>query len=141
LKRRKCICRKAHIALLALVLATAAALTAWASPQFSGGATIFKGNCSYCHGPDATGDTALGRSLGAANLHDHAIQNLSDSSLKKIIANGSANMPSFGLSDAEMTLLVSYLREISGPKNMEEVGDKNQRCMRPWVAHRAGASI
>jgi hypothetical protein len=45
------------------------------------------------------------------------------------------------LSDAEMTLLVSYLREISGPKNMEEVGDQHPRCMRPWVAHRAGASI
>jgi mono/diheme cytochrome c family protein len=139
LKRRKCSCRKGHVVLLTLFLATASALTAWASPQFSRGATVFKANCSYCHGSDATGSTALGKSLGAANLHARAIQKLSDSTLKMIIAHGSGRMPSFGLSDAELTLLISYLREISGSKNMEEVRSHGPWYMRPWVGHHVGA--
>ena len=141
MERRKCTCLQVHIAVLALVLASAAAIAGPARQQSSRGAALFKANCSYCHGPDATGNTELGKSLGAANLHSRAIQNLSDSTLKSIIVNGSANMPSFTLSDAEMTVLVSYLREMSGSKNVEEVRYQHPGCMRPWVAHRCWASI
>ena len=137
MQSRKCTSRNPSVALLALVLTTAAAFATWASPRPSRGAQVFKANCSYCHGSDATGNTELGRSLGAANLHNRAIKNLSDSTLKTIIANGSANMPSFGLSDAEMIVLIAYLRQISGSKNVEEVRNSHPRCMRPWVAHRA----
>lgn len=109
-----------RVSLLMLLLAAGSInLSAQATAKPSRGAILFAANCSSCHGSDATGDTSFGKALGAANLHAPDVQNLSDAALKKIIAGGTGNMPSFGgrLSDSELTQLVTYLREIGGSRS------------------------
>jgi mono/diheme cytochrome c family protein len=121
--------------LLVLLLAAASInLSAQATAKPSRGAILFAANCSSCHGSDATGDTSLGRALGAANLHAPDVQNLSDAALKKAISGGAGNMPSFAarLNDADLTQLVAHLRDIGGSKSAR-LGSRCPRC--PW--HRA----
>ena len=127
-----CAFPKLLVSLLLLLLAAGSInLSAQATARPSRGATLFAANCSSCHGSDATGDTSLGKALGAANLHAPDVQNQSDAALKKAIAGGTGNMPSFGgqLSDAELIQLVSYLREIGGSKSAS-LGSGCPRC--PW---------
>ena len=127
-----------QVGLLLLFLAAGSInLSAQATPKPSRGAILFAANCSSCHGSDATGDTSLGRALGAANLHAPDVQNLSDAALKKFIAGGTGNMPSFGrqLSDTELTLLVSHLREIGGSKSAS-LGSGCPRCPGYRSSHR-----
>lgn len=127
-----------QLSLLLLLLAAGSInLSAQATARPSRGATLFAANCSSCHGSDATGDTSLGKALGAANLHAPEVQNLSDTTLKRVITGGSGNMPSFGgqLSDAELTQLVSYLREIGGSKSAS-LSFGCSRCPRHCATHR-----
>ncbi|MBZ5706456.1 MAG: cytochrome c [Acidobacteriia bacterium] len=138
MKPTPCAFPKLQVSLLMLLLAAGSInLAAQATAKPSRGATLFAANCSSCHGSDATGDTSLGKALGAANLHAPDVQNLSDAALKKVIAGGSGNMPSFGrqLSDAELALLVSHLREIGGSKSVT-LGSPHPRCTRHRAAHR-----
>jgi cytochrome c oxidase cbb3-type subunit 3 len=123
--------------LLLFLAAGSINLAAQATPKPSRGAILFAANCSSCHGSDATGDTSFGRALGAANLRSPDIQNLSDAALKRVIAGGTGNMPSFGgrLSDSELTQLVTYLREIGGSKTAS-LGSGCPRCPGHRLSHR-----
>jgi len=139
-KPATCAFPKLQISLLTLLLAAGAAgLFAQAPPKPSHGATLFAANCFSCHGSDATGDTSLGRALGAANLRAPDVQNLSDAALKKVIAGGNGNMPSFGgqLGEADLTQLVTYLREI-GRTTYASSRPDGPRCARRHAAHRCG---
>jgi mono/diheme cytochrome c family protein len=131
-------CHQLRIGLLILFLAAANTyLAAQAMARPSSGATLFEANCSSCHGSDANGNTALGKALGAANLHGEDVQNLSDVALKKVIEDGRGNMPSFArhLSDEQLTQLVTYLREIGGAKSAG-LGSGCPRCPQHRAGHR-----
>lgn len=126
------------VGLLLLFLAAGSInLSAQATAKHSRGAILFAANCSSCHGSDASGDTSLGRALGAANLHAPDVQNLSDAALQRVIAGGTGNMPSFGgrLSYSELTQLVTYLREIGGSKSAS-LGSGCSRCPGHRSSHR-----
>src|SRR5579872_2152129 len=59
------------------------------------GADIFKVNCVLCHGSDGHSQTALGKQLGALDLHSEQVQAKKDSELKNVILHGQKNMPGF----------------------------------------------
>lgn len=97
-----------RIVLLAAVLLFGAC-SASVSPD-AGGAEIYELVCARCHGADLEG--GLGPALGAgsaaaANGHDYYLQTIS---------RGRGRMPAFGssLSDEQIELVISYLREQQG---------------------------
>lgn len=138
MKPTPCPFPKLQVSLLMLFLAAASInLSAQVAARPSRGATLFAANCASCHGSDATGDTSIGKALGAANLHSLGVQNLSDADLKKIIAAGKGSMPSFAgrLNDADLTQLVAHLREI-GNCTYAASSPSCQQCARQRAAHR-----
>jgi DNA-binding beta-propeller fold protein YncE len=79
------------------------------------GTTIFKSNCSRCHGIDGTG-TEVGAAMGVPDLHAAEVQKASDAKLTEVIKNGKGEqMPPFNdkLTDDQIKQLVSYVREFS----------------------------
>ena len=105
--------RRASGVLLILVTFSVACISASAQDKSSPGATIFKAKCILCHGPDGSGNTALGKQLQAANLGSKEVQKQTNAELHKIVHDGRANMPSFAeqLSDAEITQVIQYVRQ------------------------------
>ncbi|MBV9183491.1 MAG: cytochrome c [Acidobacteria bacterium] len=100
--------------LLFLFLALAAQLTAQAAGKPAPGASIFKAKCTLCHGPDGSGNTALGKQMQAANLRSKEVQKLSDVEMRKIVHDGQANMPGFSdqLNSEEIGHVVRYIRAL-----------------------------
>jgi mono/diheme cytochrome c family protein len=76
----------------------------------SDAAKIFKTNCSLCHGPDGSGDTAL----KAKDLRSDEVQKQSDAELAAIISKGRGKMPAFGskFSPGVINSLVAYIRQM-----------------------------
>ncbi len=102
-----------------LYMATVAALSAmgWAQDQAAAdakktGEAIFKANCVLCHGSDGHSQTALGKQLGALDLHSAEVQKKTDAELKTVISHGQKSMPAFGgqLSPGEIAHVVGYVR-------------------------------
>jgi cytochrome c6 len=81
----------------------------------STGKSLFTSKCALCHGADASGQTAIGKSLKIPDLHSPEVQKLSDAELKAIISGGKNKMPPFKgkLSDAQIDQVVSYIRELA----------------------------
>jgi mono/diheme cytochrome c family protein len=86
------------------------------SPSGDDAASNFKLQCSSCHGVDGAGDTSLGRTLKAADLHSSEVQRQSDSQLAQVISDGRRNMPSFSnsLTQDQIRALVAYIRKLGG---------------------------
>jgi mono/diheme cytochrome c family protein len=80
----------------------------------TGGAEVFKANCVLCHGEDGHAQTALGKQLGAHDLHSAAVQKKTDTELKNVITHGQKSMPPFAgqLSPAQVGQVVAYIREL-----------------------------
>ncbi len=66
-----------------------------------------------CHGADGTGNTAVGKSLGAADLHSDTVQKLTDAAIYTQIESGKGNMPPFkGQVDKDQIGdLIAYIRQ------------------------------
>ena len=79
---------------------------------------LWSANCAQCHGPDGSGNTPMGKKLGAMNLTDASKQaSFSDTQAAAAIKdgvkqNGKMAMKAFGdkLSDADIKALVTYVR-------------------------------
>ncbi len=109
--------RPALIALLVAALPVAGgAAAALSAPQ------NFEKHCADCHGADGKSQTRLGRKSGAKDLTDKkAMAKLSDDEVFKTIKFGRKNskgeekMEAFGdgLSDPEITALVTFLRGLA----------------------------
>jgi mono/diheme cytochrome c family protein len=106
-------CLVASVLVLALVAPVRAAREA---PE------NYKKHCTVCHGPDGKSKTRLGRKSGAKDLSDKiALSKLTDEEVFKTIKFGRKNdkgeekMEPFAdeLSDAEITALVGYVRNLS----------------------------
>lgn len=96
------------LALLALI---ATPLLADATPD---GASIFKAKCAMCHGPDGTGQTAMGKSLKIRALGSAEVQKQTDAELTNIITNGKNKMLAYKgkLTAEEIKTLVAFIRNL-----------------------------
>ena len=88
------------------------------SGKSSEGAPVFKTNCVLCHGSDGHSQTALGKQLGALDLHSAEVQKETDAELKKIISHGQKSMPGFDgqLTSAQIDDVLAYVREFGKKK-------------------------
>jgi cytochrome c6 len=104
---------KKTILLASVIGFTAALAVSAAEPKETWGAS-----CTRCHGADGTGQTNMGRKLGAKDYSDAAVQAaLTDEAAFKAIKEGfkdkdgkTVMRPAQNLSDDEIKGLVAYLR-------------------------------
>jgi mono/diheme cytochrome c family protein len=100
--------RVGAIALLSLFL--------FAFPQFaaaqSDGQKLFDTNCAKCHGPDGSGNTVVGKAVGAKDLASPEAKKLTDAEIHTQIDQGKGNMPPFGgtLNKAQIDSLIPIVR-------------------------------
>ena len=71
-----------------------------------------KGLCKSCHGVDGSGDTPVGRNLGAKDLRSEGAQSLTDQQIEAQVRDGKNEMPSYeGVFNAEeIKAVVRYVR-------------------------------
>lgn len=90
-----------------------------ACPQFaaaqSDGQKIFDTTCAKCHGPDGTGNTTVGKAVGAKDLNSAEAKKLTDAEIHTQIEQGKGNMPPFGgsLNKAQIDSLIPIVRAFS----------------------------
>src|ERR1700693_4372666 len=88
----------------------------FAIPQFaaaqSDGEKLFDTNCAKCHGPDGTGNTAVGKAVGAKDLGSAEAKKLTHAEIYMQIDQGKGNMPPFGgtLNKAQIDSLIPIVR-------------------------------
>ena len=98
------------------------ALLLMVSPQISlsqsTGQDLYKSKCQACHGPDSSGDTVMGKKLGAKDLRSAEIQKQSDAEIATSILKGKDKMKGFEgkLTFEQVHYLVAYLRELAKKK-------------------------
>ena len=104
-------CRLGAIAMVPLFLL---AIPHPAAAQ-SDGQKLFEQNCAKCHGPDGSGNSAIGKAVGAKDLRAPEAQKLTDAQIFTQIDQGKGNMPPFGgtLNKAQIDSLIPYLRQLS----------------------------
>jgi len=80
-----------------------------------GAAETYKAKCASCHGPDASGQTAVGKSMKIRDLRSAEVQKQTDADLEKIITDGKGKMPAYKakLSVADISSLVAYVRGVA----------------------------
>jgi mono/diheme cytochrome c family protein len=88
------------------------------SHKAGGGEDIFKANCVLCHGSDGHSQTALGKQLGALDLHSAEVQKKTDAELKTVITDGLKSMPPFAaqLSSEQIGQVLGYVRGLGKKK-------------------------
>ncbi len=103
----------------AFALLLGISITSGAPPSdTSKGAELFKGKCASCHGPDAKGQTPMGKMMKVKDLTSEEVQKQTDAELHDIIAKGKKPMPEYGskLKKEEIDGMVAYLRELGKKK-------------------------
>jgi cytochrome c6 len=58
-------------------------------------AAAFASRCAPCHGKDGSGNTPMGKKVGAKALGSPEVQKLTDADLQKTISSGKGKMPPF----------------------------------------------
>ncbi len=99
---------------LSIAVITLAALTARADDAKA----LYESNCAKCHGTDGTGDTKMGKKLGAKDYSDSKVQAaLTDDNAAKAIKEGLKDSEgktlmkaTEGVSDSDVKGLVAYMR-------------------------------
>jgi mono/diheme cytochrome c family protein len=59
------------------------------------GESLFKAKCAMCHGPDASGKTAMGHSLKIPDLRSEEVQKKGDEEIRTVISKGKGKMPAY----------------------------------------------
>lgn len=105
------IARKLRVGAIAMIPLLLLALPPIASAQ-SDGQKLFDTNCAKCHGPDGTGNTVVGKAVGAKDLGSPEAKKLTDADIHTQIDQGKGNMPPFGgtLNKAQIDSLVPIVR-------------------------------
>jgi mono/diheme cytochrome c family protein len=97
--------------LISLALIASGALRAQDAP------TLYKTKCAACHAADGTGNTTMGKSLGAKDLGSAEVQKQTDAQLTDSITNGTGGgkMPAYKgkLTDDQIKGLVGYIRSLA----------------------------
>ena len=101
------------LAIVAAVVIAVVAVPAFADAG-ADGAALFKSKCAMCHGPDASGQTPMGKSLKLKDLHSAEVQKMTDKELFMLISDGKGKMPAFKakLSQADIDAVVSYIHSL-----------------------------
>lgn len=99
--------KTAMLLILAMLIVPAAALA-------DDAAAIYKSKCAICHGPDGSGQTAVGKSLKVRDLRSAEVQKQTDAELEKIISDGREKMPPFKgkITEGDIDNLVKWIRSI-----------------------------
>lgn len=99
-------------AVVLLVVMNAAAL---GGARTGEGETVYKSNCSICHGTDGSGNTAIGRRSKLPDLRSAEVQQQSDAQLADILAKGKGKMKPFKdrLTPKQLQQVIGYLRELA----------------------------
>lgn len=86
-----------------------------ARPAAGQGETVFKDKCASCHGPDGSGQSAMGKMMKLRDLRSAEVQSKSDAQLTEFIAKGKTPMPAYEkqLSKEQIRDVVAYLRELA----------------------------
>ena len=73
---------------------------------------VYEQQCAKCHGPDGSGNTQIGKAVGAKDLRAPEALKLTDAAISKQIEQGKGNMPPFGgsLSKEQISALIPYVR-------------------------------
>ena len=97
--------------ILAILALLATPLLADATPD---GGAIFKAKCAMCHGPDGSGQTAMGKSLKIRALGSADVQKQTDAELTNIVANGKNKMLGYKgkLTPEEIKAVVGFIRTL-----------------------------
>lgn len=97
-------------AAIGLVLLTGQAVQAQET-----GESLFKSKCAMCHGPDAKGETPMGKALKIPDLHSEAVQKLSEAELTQVITKGKNKMPGYEckLSKEQISQLAGFVRDLA----------------------------
>ncbi len=88
----------------------------FAFPHFaaaqSDGQKVFDANCAKCHGPDGSGNTAVGKAVGAKDLGSAEAKKMTDAEIHAQIEQGKGNMPPFDgiLTKAQIDGLIPIVR-------------------------------
>jgi mono/diheme cytochrome c family protein len=79
------------------------------------GQKVFEQNCAKCHGPDGSGNTAIGKAVGAKDLRSPEAQKLTDAQIATQIDQGKGNMPPFGgtVNKAQINDLIAYIHVLT----------------------------
>jgi mono/diheme cytochrome c family protein len=105
------ITRKYKVGTIALV-----SLFLFAAPHFASaqgeGQQLFSQTCAKCHGPDGTGNTVVGKAVGAKDLGSPEAKKLTDAEIRTQIEQGKGNMPPFGgtMNKAQIDSLIPIVR-------------------------------
>jgi mono/diheme cytochrome c family protein len=77
------------------------------------GQKLYDSTCAKCHGPDGTGNTVVGKAVGAKDLNSPEAKKLTDAEIHAQIDQGKGNMPPFGgtLNKAQIDSLIPIVRE------------------------------
>ena len=86
-------CRVGAIVLVPLFLFSVAHPAAAQTDKDGDGAKLFETNCSKCHGPDGSGNTAIGKAVGAKDLRSAEAQKLTDAQIYTQIDQGKGTCP------------------------------------------------
>ncbi len=103
-------------AILVVAMAAMLSLAAFAQPKEAAEQkALYQHHCAMCHGPDASGNTPVGKSMHIMDLRSPEVQKQTDTQLTTEIENGKGKMPAFKskLKPEQVKDLVSYLRELS----------------------------
>lgn len=111
------ITRKYRIGVLAILSLFLLAIPHSAAAQAGkaeDGQKVFEANCVKCHGPEGSGDTAIGKAVGAKDLRAAEALKLTDAQITTQITEGKNNMPPFGdaLTKGQIADLVAYVRAL-----------------------------
>lgn len=81
----------------------------------SDGQKLYDANCAKCHGPDGSGNTTVGKAVGAKDLRSAEAKKLTDAEIATQIEQGKNNMPPFGgtLNKAQIQGLIPIVRDFS----------------------------
>jgi mono/diheme cytochrome c family protein len=105
---------KNRVGLFAILPLLLVAFPHFAAAQ-SDGQKLFDTNCAKCHGPDGTGNTTVGKAVGAKDLNSPEAKKLTDAEIHTQIEQGKGNMPPFGgtLNKAQIDSLIPIVRGFS----------------------------
>ena len=88
------ITRKHRVGAIALLPLFLFAFPHFAAAQ-SDGQKLFDTNCAKCHGPDGTGNTVVGKAVGAKDLGSAEAKKLTDAEIHTQIDQGKGQYASF----------------------------------------------
>ena len=105
------ITRKSNIGAIAILSMLFLAVTPLVFAQ-ADGQKLFDTNCAKCHGPDGSGNTVVGKAVGAKDLGSAEAKKLTDAEIHTQIDQGKGNMPPFGgtLNKAQIDSLIPIVR-------------------------------